>query len=208
MQTHGVTTDRQEFFDNPDAALNIHRRTVGTLREVNLDTVHRASVAEGQETRNGRPVVALPNPETGYDPELVGKSPDEIVAILNVRAEIAEASGSIDRMMRDYPGKSDGVPHSSSSGKRHSKPRPPCDHTKASVRDLRDVGENRPHPVAGRVSTQALVGINRYTTRDASAGTMLDAIGKTLYAGVSWARIEFILTELRLKASDASKRSA
>jgi hypothetical protein len=203
----GVTNDNQEFFDNADVALDIQKRTV-TLREVHLDSHNRIAGIDEPQDERGRPVVALPDPENGYDPELAGKTPDEIVAILKVRSEMAEANASTDRLMRQYPGKSDGAPHSSSGGKSAKKPRPPFDHTKGQVREMKDVGENRPHPVAGRVSSQAFVGITRYASRDCNAGTMLDAIGKTLHAGVSWAQIDFMLGELRSNAARLETRRA
>jgi hypothetical protein len=201
--TAGVTNDRQAFFDNPDAALDIHKRSnrglrAGEMPENNLapdtDAKGRASFDE--------PI------EQSYDAELAGKTPDEIVAILNLRSEAAEANASTDHLMRQYPGKSDGAPRSSSGTKAVKKPKPPFDHTKGSVRDLKDVGENRPHPVAGRISTQALSGITRYASRDLNAGTMLDAIGKTLHAGVSWSQIDFMLGELRSNAARLEARRA
>jgi hypothetical protein len=199
QQKRGVTVDRQNYFDNADAALNLDRQPKLRYREVNLDSETRVAVADEPQDEKGRPLVALPERSTDCDAALAGRSPDEMVEILATRDDDRDAN-NIERLMQEFPGKSDGTRRSSgSSGRKHRKPRPAFDHTKGMIQDLRDVGENRPHPVAGRISTQALAGITDQASRDVNAGTMLDAIGKTLHAGVSWATIDFILGELRLQ---------
>jgi hypothetical protein len=196
QQEHGgVTLERKEFFDNPDAALDISRRVSARYREVNLDSEqHRASIVNAEHDEKGRPIITLPDRSTDCDPELVDKSPEAMAEILKARSE-ADHSNTV-AIMQDYPGKSDGMKHhsSSSAGKRHHKPKPSFDHTKASIHDAADVVEvKRPHPVTGRVSTEALVGLSAQTV---SAGSILDAIGKALYAGTSWAKIEFVVSGL------------
>jgi hypothetical protein len=60
-----------------------------------------------------------------------------------------------------------------------------------------DVSELRPHPLAGRVSTDAIVGLKE---QKVTVGSILDVVGRALHAGVTWATIEFMLHELRLPA--------
>jgi hypothetical protein len=189
-EQRGVTVDRQAFFDNADAALDLDRQPKPRYREISLDTEPRRAARNGEpQDEKGRPIVALPDRSTDCDEQLVGKSPDQIVEILERRGDDRDAT-NVERLMQEFPGKSDGTPRSSgSSGRKNRKPRPPFDHTKASVRDIKDVGEHRPHPIAGRVSTQALAGISKYASRDVSIGTMLDTLGRTLHAGVSWATV-------------------
>jgi hypothetical protein len=198
-EKRGVTVERQAYFDNADAALEIDRQPKSRYREISLDSEPRRAARNGEpQDEKGRPIVALPERSTDCDAELTGKSPDEIVEILERRGDDRDAN-NVERIMQEFPGKTDGTPRSSSSsGRKHRKPRAPFDHTKGTIQDLRDVGENRPHPVAGRVSTQALAGISKYASRDVNVGTMLDVLGRTLHAGVSWATVEFLLAELRL----------
>ncbi len=194
QHSHGVTIERQALYDNPDAALQIPRSQPRRLRAGEM----AESVASGPRDGKGRVIATLPDPQLECDAELAGKSPEEIVEILERRED--DDHTSTDRIMREYPGKSADAPRSSSSsGKRHRKPSEPFDHTKGSVHDIRDVGDLRPHPVAGRISTQALAGIKHYETDGINAGTMLDAIGRALNAGVSWARIDYMLGELRAR---------
>jgi hypothetical protein len=198
VQERGVTVDRQAFFDNADAALDLDRQAKPRYREISLDSEPRRATADEPQDEKGRPIVALPDRSTDCDEDLVDKSPDEIVEILERRSDDRDAN-NVERLMQEFPGKSDGVRHSSSSSnKKHRKPRPTFDHTKGAIDDHRDVGEKRPHPLAGRVSTQALAGIAKYASRDVTVGTMLDELGRTLHAGVSWPKIEFMLAELRL----------
>jgi hypothetical protein len=199
QEKRGVTVDRQAYFDNADAALDLDRQPRPRYHEISLDSEPHRGAPDGEpQDEKGRPIVTLPDRNTDCDADLAGKSPDEIVEILERRGDDRDGN-NVERLMQEFPGKSDGtLGSSSSSGKRHRKPRPPFDHTKATVQDLRDVGENRPHPVAGRVSTQALAGIGKYASRDVNVGTMLDALGRTLHAGASWATVEFLLAELRL----------
>lgn len=202
QQHGGVTLERKEFFDDADAALGIDRRTAARYREVNLDSEqHRASIVNAPHDEKGRPIVTLPERATDCDPDLVDKSPEEMAEILASRSEADDSN--ISQIMQEYPGKSDGFKHhSSSSGKKHRKPRPAFDHTKASIHDAADtVAVSRPHPVCGRISTEALVGLKAQTQ---SAGSILDVIGKALYAGASWAKIEFVVSGLAVSGSSGA----
>lgn len=206
QQRHGgVTRDREEFFDNPDLALQLNRRPAERYREVNLDCeLRRAAGDDAGQDEKGRPIVALPDTATDYDPELVGKSPEEMAEILKGRSEAEDQNTA--RVMQQYPGHSEGVRHhGSNSGKRKQKPRPRVDHTKAAIEDVGEVAEKRPHPVAGRVSTEALAGLQ---AQPVNVGNILDAIGRKLYAGVSWAKIEFMLGDLCVTSSQPTSGCA
>ena len=182
METHGLTNDRAAFFDNPDAALG--------LREVKLDSPI-CTATEGPTDELGRPVIALPDQSLDTDPELYEKSPDEIVAILQRRE--AEADNRSDYMgdttenLTKAPG--DPQKKSSSGGSKiPKKPRPPeaGSNTRKPVTDVEPVLPRRPHLAAGRVSTEALHGLNSST---ASIGEIMNQVGETLFIGVGWSEV-------------------
>jgi hypothetical protein len=130
VQERGVTVDRQAFFDDADAALDLSRRARPRYREVSLDSEPRRAKVDEPQDEKGRPIVALPDRSTDCDAELAGKSPDEIVEILEARTDDRDAN-NVERLMQQFPGQTDGARRSSSSsGKKRRKPRPPVDHTR------------------------------------------------------------------------------
>lgn len=144
-----------------------------TSSQLNLDHDHK-----------GRKLVRLPDRDTNCDPDLVGKSPDQIAQILADRegARDDDANFDFEREMQKVPGGR--IPGSSSSGGSSKKPKPPTDHTKGSIQDLRDVStgaELKPMTVSGKVSTRAY---NALRSQPESTGNIFDRLGIALAAGV------------------------
>lgn len=146
----------------------------------------------------GRRVVTLRDTEGDCDTAFYGKAPHEIAAELDARARAEEDNASTDAIMRDYPGKPvDGVPHGSSSGKRHAKPNPPPDFVNAGGRGGKEDPEKyRVHQVGGRVSTAAKRALEAQKARGASIGDMMNLVGETMASGVTWTQIEWALQDL------------
>lgn len=139
----------------------------------------------------GRPVVTLPEQRPEPDPKMVGLSPDEFVEYLD-RQEDERGSNNIEQLMKEVPGGKTPGSHSSSSGKRRTKPGSGGGISGQNVPfDGKDV--SRPHVLSGRVSHRAKHGIDR---QHESAGDMLNVLGEALDDGVSWAQIEYTLRDL------------
>ena|GEM_PF-6912545 len=133
----------------------------------------------------GRAIVALPDQSTDADPELVGKSPEQIIEILERRRAERDANPNIDKLMREAPGgRTDGG--GSSGGRRRRAPAPRPDHTKQSVVEI-EMRDLRPCTVAGKVSVEANEGL--YGEGNPSVGEMLETIGRALSRGVRWQQI-------------------
>lgn len=149
----------------------------------------------------GRRRMTLPETDGTCDPELYGKSPDEIAEILESRARAEEESVNTEAIMRQYPGKpADGAPHSSSGGRSIPKPKPPPDFVNAGGRGGKEDPEKfRPWTVAGRVSSAARSALEAQKPRGASVGEILELLGETLHRGVTWAQIEWTLRDLMEK---------
>ncbi len=140
----------------------------------------------------GRPIVSLPPATTGYDPDLVGKSPTEMAEHLQRREDDRDGN-NYKKLMEEVPGGKTPGSHSSSSGKRRRKQGSGGGISTQNV-PFDGTGVVRPHPMAGRVSDRAKHGIER--ERHTSVGEMLNVLGETLEDGVSWAQVEYTLREL------------
>lgn len=189
---HGVTIERQAHFDDPDAALNLRRRSsVPKLRAGEMP--ENTAVATDAK---GRPIAVLPDTSGDCDPEIYGKSPDEIAEILERRQRAEEDHASTDAIMREFPGKGESLPHSSAGRRKYHRPKPAPDFTSRPIDDFEGPTKYRPHQVGGRVSTPARHGLLAAGT---SVGEMLDTLGETLQVGVPWREIEWALKELAEK---------
>ena len=180
QQHGGVTPRREEFFDDPDLALELDRRPAERYREVNLDSeLRRAAIDDAGKTKRVARSSTLPERATDYDPELVESRPRKWQRSLS--RPVRSRGSNISRIMQEYPGKSDGFKHhGSSSGKKHRKPRPALRPYEGSIHDAADtVAVKPPAPRCGRISTEAY-GVE---SADPNAGNILDVIGKELYAG-------------------------
>ena len=168
----------QTFEDDSSSTLGLSHHPAGTIRD-----------------RLGRVVVKLPDPEVGYRPDWVGKSPEEICRLLEREATDAEGRVDYARIMVEVPGGRSGH-SSSSSGRSRRKPSPPPDLSSQPAGGPEAPAKHRPHQVGGRVGAVALRGLARYE-KTVSAGEMLDLVGETLDCDVSWALIEFTLKGLQ-----------
>lgn len=140
----------------------------------------------------GRPVIKLPEPTSGYDPELVGKSPDELAEHF-AHQDADRDANNIEKIMKEVPGGRAPGSHSTSSGRIRRKRSSGGGISGQNVPfDGPDV--YRPHVVAGRVSAEADRALRSQPT---SPGEMINLLGETLHAGVSWAQLEWTLRDLR-----------
>ncbi len=146
-------------------------------------------------THKERDRVTIPEHETDADPELVGKSPDEMAAILEARASHVEGCNDPncsrcnqvnERMLREQPGgKTDGG--GSGGGRTRKKPRRAGGSTgtaMAHVYENEIERDLRPNPVSGRVSNDAYAGLGLDGVPN--VGEILDMIGRALHRGTPW----------------------
>lgn len=180
-----------DYTDDSSSALGLSHSASG--RRI----FSRSSFTEHAITRaphKDAQLVVLPEPGNDCRADLVGKSPDEMAEILARTDADRDARFDTEREMQTVPGGRDPRSHSSSGGRKHSKPHPRPDFTGRPITDFEAPAKYRPHPITGRVSTEARHGLYSAGT---SIGEMMNLLGETLHVGVSWTQIEYVLRELQ-----------
>lgn len=140
----------------------------------------------------GRRIVILPPAQSGYRPDWVGKSPEEIAQLLEAeeRARIEREANDVARIMREAPGGRTDTHHGSGGRRRIRRKRgsPPSYGPYGPTGEMPDL---RPMVVSGRVSHSAFAGL--FETGAPSVGEMLEVLGRALHR-VSWVTVAVMLT--------------
>jgi hypothetical protein len=169
-------------------------RAEKTREQRRIEYAQRTGTPIDEKTRL---IVALPDSALDVDPELVGKSPEEVSRILAEREshrngcndpKCSRCSSVDERMLRGNHvttggGGSGGGRRQRRKGGGFSRTEPAMAHVYED-----EIGKDlRPRNVAGRVSNEAYQAL--YADGNPSPGEMLEVVGRALHHGVPWQRI-------------------
>src|SRR5579862_3058912 len=140
VRSSAFTDDSSTAFGMGHSATSVRRFTRASFTE---HAITRAPIKDAQ-------LAVMPEPGNDCREDLVGKSPEQMAEIIARDEAASDARVDVAQLMQEVPGGRAPGSHSS-SGRRHSKPKPPPDFTSQPIVDLNADGprEFRPHGVSG-----------------------------------------------------------